>query len=126
MTELKWKRGNRVRYIASHCARLNGQIGTVTGRDDRGWLRVRFDFQESYEKGTQVADSSLEPFTGNQAEADAKSAAVLLLRACNEADDLTRSIARIKADALTVTQRDGIERASSLIRQAHATLEAAR
>jgi len=59
-----FKRGDRVRYKAGHVPSFTGKMGTVTGRDQRGWLRVRFDDQESYEKGVQCADSSLELFEG--------------------------------------------------------------
>ena len=69
MANPEFKRGDRVRYIANHCPSFSGNIGTVTGRDARGWLRVRFDRQQPYEKGERVSDSSLELYGGNETPA---------------------------------------------------------
>lgn len=56
--ERKFKRGDRVEFTGSLLS-YKGKLGTVTGRDQRGWLRVRFDEQKSYEKGVECSDSNL-------------------------------------------------------------------
>ena len=63
MKRQKFKRGQRVRYVGSN-AHFSGQTGTITGYDAMGWLRVRFDSQQPYEKGIRWGEVGLELYDG--------------------------------------------------------------
>lgn len=65
-----FKRGQRVRFVDPANSYLHNRLGTITGRDSRGWMRVRFDYQQTYEKGIQCSERYLEPYDGSDRQDD--------------------------------------------------------
>lgn len=65
----KFRRGDRVKVISGSPYWM-GKLGTVTGVDRCGWLRVRFDIQQPYEKGMRWTENGLEAYDGGATQDD--------------------------------------------------------
>lgn len=91
--EKTFKRGQRVRYVGDN-PHWKDRLGTVTG-DKPGrfnLIRIRFDYQQPYEKGMECRPSSFEAYEGTDDQTE--------LRTYEEA--FTRNQWQTIADALTL------------------------